>query len=1106
MKSFTVSSCRKIHRLTCLYFLILFSVIPIQQIRAQNNSIPAAVNSLASSYMNDPTLTFNEIVQIVDSLYAPYLVDSADDETKAYTRWKNFWCTRLDQENGHLPVMGKKLLDWYINSPCNTTSINGVTFEGWKELGPTGLEKQVNGAIMSLSVNPQNEKEIYAGAWGGGLWYTNNKGVTWTNLLDNTPFSGPGVRGLLVDYDYSGTQRRIYAGLSNTMKVYEHYGMIYSDNNGASWQNIPFPVGSNLDNSYVSKIMFNATKTKLFVLSSYHLHRFNLTAGLPSAPLTMLDFKAAYPQNSSLLRSMEILPGHSDVMVVSSGYMHNSNPPNEPYAKVLASLNVNALVPSWTDITQVANIQENIIQNGDFNTAPSSTAGKGIWAWNDPSGSAPSGEWDNVNFKAKLNVYNDATNTAYVSGNPGSKLGQTFLLNGYARSMSFDLSFTVTIPAHCRLIVYSGWDLTSGAGLNKFYDSDIDLGWGASHSSPYTVTVSFAGVNSGANYAKALIFESTPSGFSGAIPTNPQIIIDDVVLIPLANSKILLTTTPSEPDEVYYHTTTALQHHTARLHYNSSTSSFGQFLIFSEPEPAIEINTDFKFAFRRSDEDPNLFLYGGVQLYGSFDDAGELKFINLHNVPTAIANVAKHDDINAIEIVRPIGSNIEYIVIANDGGVSMWERDVAYSISSSTYNPTFLQLNGNINASSLHDIGSSIYTGAVNAGAHDQGLFLYFPQKSGKWEQRDAGDGYTCGFSKTYRNQSHFIGDGSHNRFTSTSANYWASPTPIRSNWSKTYSPGYGLVYHRPIRGGSIDNFNFFSYLIYPMTFHPSGGDYCGGFIRQSTTPHNMNISNVGRITENTSGGGTQPLMWENLTLPTAVPTSVWGGVITPYLFHAPDQEYYSEYKVTAIDVNDTYPTNMWASLSKYLWGSDYVLLHSTDGGLTWTDRTFGVHYTLTESSHIKAIETDPNNANRVWVGLSYYHWDHPGAQRVYTSIDGGLNWDDISIGLPGMPINDLAYDNRTEILFAATDIGVFFYDTKLSTPVWTCLDLNMPHVIVTGLDINYCTGKMYASTFGRGAWECKLPWNWDLNNPAKSIAISSLPGTTYWESSRNID
>ncbi|MBK6540855.1 MAG: hypothetical protein IPG10_06180 [Flavobacteriales bacterium] len=94
--------------------------------------------------------------------------------------------------------------------------------------------------------------------------------------------------------------------------------------------------------------------------------------------------------------------------------------------------------------------------------------------------------------------------------------------------------------------------------------------------------------------------------------------------------------------------------------------------------------------------------------------------------------------------------------------------------------------------------------------------------------------------------------------------------------------------------------------------------------------------------------------------------------------------------------------------------------------------------------------------------------------ERVFKSQDGGDTWTDISQGLPAFPVNDIACQPGSGgIIYAATDVGVFVYDPALGN--WQCFNEELPICIVTGLSVNACEGKLYASTFGRSAWRTEL-------------------------------
>jgi hypothetical protein len=150
-------------------------------------------------------------------------------------------------------------------------------------------------------------------------------------------------------------------------------------------------------------------------------------------------------------------------------------------------------------------------------------------------------------------------------------------------------------------------------------------------------------------------------------------------------------------------------------------------------------------------------------------------------------------------------------------------------------------------------------------------------------------------------------------------------------------------------------------------------------------------------------------------------------------------------------------------------------LYRTTDGGLTWTD----IGSNLATSGHqplnwfgVNAIAVDPDAppSGPATVYAAFSGYSNSGDQRVLKSVDGGLNWTDISAGLTNFQVNDLAVQEGSGgILYAATDVGVYVYDPQIGH--WSCFNEGLPVCIATEVDVNTCSGKLYASTFGRGVW-----------------------------------
>lgn len=149
----------------------------------------------------------------------------------------------------------------------------------------------------------------------------------------------------------------------------------------------------------------------------------------------------------------------------------------------------------------------------------------------------------------------------------------------------------------------------------------------------------------------------------------------------------------------------------------------------------------------------------------------------------------------------------------------------------------------------------------------------------------------------------------------------------------------------------------------------------------------------------------------------------------------------------------------------------------------------------------VVAVRCAPDNPNEVWVAYSGYVWD----LKVYRSLDRGSHWDnmDPTGSLPNLPINDLVLlpgmpDDATHApaAYIATDAGVYYSHDPLNEP-WEHFNTGLPNVVVSDIDINYCAGKIYASTIGRAAWASDLA---ELPTLEKTISSSE-----DWTFQRNL-
>jgi len=159
---------------------------------------------------------------------------------------------------------------------------------------------------------------------------------------------------------------------------------------------------------------------------------------------------------------------------------------------------------------------------------------------------------------------------------------------------------------------------------------------------------------------------------------------------------------------------------------------------------------------------------------------------------------------------------------------------------------------------------------------------------------------------------------------------------------------------------------------------------------------------------------------------------------------------------------------------------SDYVLagagdgkIHiTTDNGMNWQDITEGLPVRW-----ITDVVFDPQDENTIYTTLSGFRWDEA-LPHVYKSVDLGENWVDISGNLPELPVNQLLIDPEdSDEMIVGTDAGIFM--TVDGGDNWENINGNMPMVPVVALKLIPATRDLYAATYGVSTFKINLN---DLN------------------------
>lgn len=146
-----------------------------------------------------------------------------------------------------------------------------------------------------------------------------------------------------------------------------------------------------------------------------------------------------------------------------------------------------------------------------------------------------------------------------------------------------------------------------------------------------------------------------------------------------------------------------------------------------------------------------------------------------------------------------------------------------------------------------------------------------------------------------------------------------------------------------------------------------------------------------------------------------------------------------------------------------------------------------------------KAVACSKTNVDSVFAISRGYN----AADKVFISIDGGANWTNITNNMPNIQMTAIKLKQGSDTLFVGTELGLYFIKLGAAVPTWAKYGSGLPNVIITEIEINYTSKKLYVSTFGRGAWlidlgNFALPIN-DLTFEANKLSNSDNEYNVSW-------
>lgn len=326
--------------------------------------------------------------------------------------------------------------------------------------------------------------------------------------------------------------------------------------------------------------------------------------------------------------------------------------------------------------------------------------------------------------------------------------------------------------------------------------------------------------------------------------------------------------------------------------------------------------------------------------------------------------------------------------------------------------------------------------------------------------------------------------------------------TPLSGGMQTSYFYRVGTSRDNPdyVIAGAQDNSTFY----YDLNdwYNLFGGDGMECFIDPvdpqliygSSQYGSLSSSPDGGLSQNWIGGVPENGEWTtpwmlNPTDPTellAAYGNVWssidGGFTWIQRSNFPVNAYYGHPNIAcAFDIAPSDPSHMYVAKRPNFFASDVgSFWATTDGGLTWADRTLG----LSDSLYITDIAVHASAPKTAWVTMGGFL---PG-NKVFKTTDAGLTWQNITDNLPNLPVNTIVQDplHAGSPLYVGMDVGVWYRNDSINS--WQLFTTDLPNVVVSDLEVHAATQRLYAATFARGLWVT------DLVDASVSV---DQPGTT---------
>lgn len=212
--------------------------------------------------INDPNVDFEDIQAAFYQEFGDSLGQRGSG-WKQFKRWEWFMEQRLN-ERGEMPnprliyeeVKRAELQQQFRNDNGN-----------WQLIGPIDEPANTNGRsigrVSAIAFHPTDTNQMWAGAPSGGLWKSEDNGLSWETLTDELP--NLGVSDIII-HPHNPDTMYLSTGDGSSSNTYS-YGVIKSTDGGMTWDTTGLSFGVD-EGRNIRRMILDTTNTQVLIAAS----------------------------------------------------------------------------------------------------------------------------------------------------------------------------------------------------------------------------------------------------------------------------------------------------------------------------------------------------------------------------------------------------------------------------------------------------------------------------------------------------------------------------------------------------------------------------------------------------------------------------------------------------------------------------------------------------------------------------------------------------------------------------------------------------------------------------------------------------------------------